>query len=807
MADADWLLLRNGLIRLRSDRIHLITGKVFSTLREAYDTSRLESVQPELRREQAKSLATVVVFLSLGGWTCDAVTLFDFSHSLRLSEVFLVSVTAVLYALWLFYALTFHNDQQSEYFLNRSARLVTMLGAVWATLLAALAASATETQSGIVIAFLIAFISTPIVSVPLVVALLFWLPVSLSGVLSLLYLLKPFDPYLFVCYIGYLGFTLSAIVYLNRMLILRCISALQLDQQHHLVELLLHDFEEAADEWLWETDHELRLTRVSARLAEITRRQVEALRGCIIYEVVRFSATRCPDLFLLRRAFRNRHPFRNVTIQVEVEGEQKWWTLTGRPIFDENAEYQGYRGIGSDITERRLAADRISFMAEHDALTGLYNRDWFGKQVDAAGKTAAERPFVLFLIDLDRFKAVNDTMGHATGDLLLAAVSKRLVSNIRVPSKIARFGGDEFAVMAYVTHSAEIESLANRMLASLCAPYLIQNHHVEVGASLGSVGVFASGQTGPQLMQSADVALYRAKAEGRGTWRSFDLEMDASNQLQLTLKADLRKALDNLEFSIAYQPVVNLTTFEIVYFEALLRWQHPSRGSISPAVFIPMAEEMGLISEVGAWVLHHACIDAATWPDHFGIAVNVSAIQLVNADLVQVVDRAIAYSQLLPPRLSLEITESAFLKTDSIATNTLDEFRKRGIKIVLDDFGTGYSSLAYLTQFRLDRLKIDANFVSEMFRNASATLIVKSIALLGEELVIETVGEGLETVEQVECLRKLHVTNGQGFLLGRPMPARDVLSYVTSEGQPKALRQKCLKLPASPQTAAFTSLS
>jgi diguanylate cyclase (GGDEF)-like protein len=378
-------------------------------------------------------------------------------------------------------------------------------------------------------------------------------------------------------------------------------------------------------------------------------------------------------------------------------------------------------------------------------------------------------------LDLDRFKAVNDTLGHPIGDGLLRAAAGRLQNCIRSAGSVARLGGDEFVVLlADLPNADDAGSVAQRIIEAIQEPFDLDGHQVNVGASIGVAIAPADGLEVDLLLRNADVALYRAKADGRGNFRFFELAMDAQLQARRLLELDLRRALAEDEFILFYQPQVDAKTEKIVEFEALLRWQHPQRGLISPAEFIPLAEEIGLIVPLGEWVIHQACAQAATWPKDIKVAVNLSPAQFKTQTLPHSVVSALASSGLAPARLELEITESVLLANNDATLATLHQLRSLGISIAMDDFGTGYSSLSYLRSFPFDKIKLDRSFVSELAASEGSLAIVKAVSDLGKSFGMVTTAEGVETAAQFATVRDQGCSQAQGFYFSRPVPAFEI---------------------------------
>ncbi|GLS43978.1 GGDEF domain-containing protein [Methylobacterium brachythecii] len=462
--------------------------------------------------------------------------------------------------------------------------------------------------------------------------------------------------------------------------------------------------------------------------------------------------------------------------------------VDGTPIevnlFERAVPFEGREaviGAAIDVTERRRAEARIAHMAHHDALTGLPNRVLFGEHLAEAlaRQERSGEAALLFCLDLDKFKIVNDTLGHAAGDALLSAAAGRLVGCVREGDIVSRLGGDEFAILVRCVESPLLlHSLTLRIIDELSRPFRLDGQDCHIGTSIGVALLPQDGRDPEMLLRHADLALYRAKAAGGGTFRCFEPEMEAWAQLRRSRENDLREAFARGQLSLVCQPLLNSLGGGVTAFEALLRWQHPEHGAISPAEFVPLAEETGLINPIGAWVLRTACAEAATWPDHIRVAVNLSPVQFRNRDLVDTVKQALAESGLAANRLEIEITESVLLAEEAANLAALHALRDLGVRIAMDDFGTGYSSLGYLRSFPFDKIKIDRSFVSQVGVNAHCTAIVRAATGLGASLGIVTTAEGVETASQLAALQAEGCDEVQGFLFSRPVPAEEARSLI-----------------------------
>jgi diguanylate cyclase (GGDEF)-like protein/PAS domain S-box-containing protein len=449
-------------------------------------------------------------------------------------------------------------------------------------------------------------------------------------------------------------------------------------------------------------------------------------------------------------------------------------------IFREPIPGGGWVTTHQDITERRRVEAQIMYIASHDVLTGLANRavlhEHMGKAVARLQQDGD--PFTILMLDLDRFKSVNDSLGHPVGDGLLKAVAGRLSACARETDVVARLGGDEFAVLmtAGKDQRASAIIMAERLLEAVAAPYDIDGHEINIGTSIGIALAPEHGAEVDRAIKNADLALYKAKSHGRNTYCLFDISMAVAAEDRHALEIDLRNALtqDEDEFELHYHPIVDIQTLEAVGVECLARWRHPQRGLIAPDGFIPLAEETGLINPLGEWVLRKACIDAVNWPPHIKVAVNLSPAQFQGGDLVEIVSRALTESGFPPERLELEITESILMQRNAENLKMLHQLKGLGISIVLDDFGTGYSSLSYLLMFPFDSIKIDRSFVKDLSTNADCAAIVAAVAGLGHGLNVDTVAEGVETEDQLTLVRASGCTRAQGFLFGKPCPASEL---------------------------------
>jgi diguanylate cyclase (GGDEF)-like protein len=432
-----------------------------------------------------------------------------------------------------------------------------------------------------------------------------------------------------------------------------------------------------------------------------------------------------------------------------------------------------------EIAERERSQAEIHYLAHHDSLTGLGNRVLLRQELEQALAQAPRTEVAVLFVDLDGFKSINDTLGHSTGDGLLKCVANRLIESVRDGDRVARLGGDEFAIIQMEAEQPKgAAMLANRLIDLLGHPYQVEGNQLNIGASVG-IAVASEDQTKPEdLLKRADLAMYSAKAEGRGSYRFFEARMDESAQARRAMESLLRTADIEKAFEVYYQPLIDVVEKRVTCLEALLRWRHPEKGFISPAQFSPLAEEIGLIVTLGEWVLRKACMEATKWPDDVKVAVNLSPVQFKYSGLPRAVEDALTGSGLPAGRLELEITESVLLERTETSLAILHELRELGVAISMDDFGTGYSSLSYLRSFRFDKVKIDRAFVGDLTKGYESLKIVRAINDLGRSFGMTTVAEGVETLEQLRCLEKEGCAQVQGYLISPPRPASEIPAII-----------------------------
>jgi diguanylate cyclase (GGDEF)-like protein/PAS domain S-box-containing protein len=531
-------------------------------------------------------------------------------------------------------------------------------------------------------------------------------------------------------------------------------------------------------------DDENRLLVCNAQYAKMYGLAAEHMRVGTPHRAIlehRLATGRCPkdEEHFVERVI-ERTSSRKPYVLVSEQGDGRIISSTYQPITG-----GGWVGVHQDITEQRRAEEKIAHMAHHDALTGLPNRVLLREQLNhQLSSVQRGASFAVLCLDLDDFKRVNDTLGHPVGDALLFTVANRLRESVRDTDVVARLGGDEFAIIQIgVEQPTSASTLAQRLVDSLAQPFTVDGHEIVIGTSVGISITPNDGTDADVLLKNADMALYRAKENGRNGFSFFESEMDAKMHERRTLEIDLRRAIAVGEFELFYQPLVNLETDAFSGFEALLRWNHPTRGMISPLSFVPLAEDTGLIIPLGEWVLRQACSEAAKWPDNIKVAVNLSPVQFRNKNLVSMVTSAIANSGIAATRLELEITETAMLQNTEQTLAVLHMLQGLGVRVSMDDFGTGYSSLSYLRSFPFDKIKIDQSFVRDLDKGDESIAIIRAISGLGKTLGMMTTVEGIETEGQLERVRAEGCDEVQGYLFSKPQPASEVPRLLSSFGE------------------------
>jgi diguanylate cyclase (GGDEF)-like protein/PAS domain S-box-containing protein len=543
--------------------------------------------------------------------------------------------------------------------------------------------------------------------------------------------------------------------------------------------LLLQSYEESRQGWFWSTDSDGNIVYITEYVAEMAGGNIANLQGKPFVELFAKSLDHEATQRSLPFIFTKNSKFEELRLKMLVGEDVRWWSVSGQPQFSETGEFSGFRGNGVDITEQLRASHDTEKLAHYDSLTGLANRANMQEKLEKTLKAFQpyERPCAVALLDLDRFKQVNDTLGHPAGDTLLQQVAQRLRKAIGIKGEAGRLGGDEFQILIPdCDDRGDLGELAETIISSISQPYSIDGSRCIIGASIGIAISPFDGESSEDLIRNADLALYAAKSGGRGRFQFYSSDLHQSAEDRRMLEEDLRDALSNDQMTLAYQPLVNAKTNIVTGFEALMRWNHPERGPISPALFIPIAEEANLINVLGEWAINKACEQASQWPGKARVAVNVSPIQFANEGLPDFVAAALARTGLAPDRLELEVTEGVFLEEYDKNGDMFDHLKNIGVRLALDDFGTGYSSMSYLQSAPFDKIKIDRAFVRGATQKGSRNgAIIKAIVALAEALDMETTAEGLETLDELDMIRDLNVSHIQGYVYSAAVPNEKLL--------------------------------
>jgi len=573
----------------------------------------------------------------------------------------------------------------------------------------------------------------------------------------------PFEPMLSILFT--LGVAIFGVLAVARWVFTQLKTSADIGSQSESSALLLQEYEQRGVGWLWQVDSENRVTYISSRMVALVGRPASQLFGHSLPSLLGGSAELGSKLLA-------KQPFANLEMELETGRGPRWISIAGDPIIDTAGRFEGFRGVGSDVTEIRQTQERLTHLANMDVLSGLPNRgrvrQLLGESLREA--TAGNSACAILFLDLDGFKPVNDTFGHPKGDAVLRAVAKRLVTEVGAAGHVGRMGGDEFAVVVPDAQSRKaVEQMAQRIIDSIKEPYDIDGANIRIGVSIGCAFGPIDGATVDDLILKADLALYEAKGAGRGIARYFSSELQSEKEDRVRLEQDLRSALASNQFHLVFQPLVAAKTQKLTGFEALIRWNHPKRGLVPPVEFIPVAEEIGLMPLIGQWVIEEACRAAASWPDHVSVALNVSPKQIVLPNLPNLVSEALARHRVQGNRIELEVTEGVFLGDNGPTLDVLKRLRQLGVGIALDDFGTGYSSIGYLNKAIFHKLKIDGSFVREANTRPENVAIIQSIVQLAQSFRMSVTAEGVETPEDFERMRELGCDTIQGYLFGRPL--------------------------------------
>jgi diguanylate cyclase (GGDEF)-like protein len=600
-------------------------------------------------------------------------------------------------------------------------------------------------------------------------AFAFLLPVAIGVIAAMVFQEDATYQFMSLLTLAYVGVLMLAVRWSHKQFVEQHLSESAVTEQSQLIGLLLRDFEESTSDWLWQTDamgllQDIPLVFEGVKETDSVMRKGESLLSL-------FEAAE--GLNVLETSLLRRQGFRDLALQVKTKDDEpeRWWSVTGKPIF-EAGKFTGFRGVATDITQSKEIEDRIAYMAHYDGLTGLPNRITMQEHLEKAARLPVTPKFhrALIWLDLDNFKWVNDTLGHPAGDELLRQVSSRLNGLCKNDDVVSRISGDEFALIVKRPIQNGLEDFLDELIDRLSEPYDIWGSTANCSASVG-VRLFDTFTHDTRvLLKHADLALYQAKKLGKGNWCMFTDELDEKARARQQIEADLHRALDNNELRVFFQPVVDAATLEISGFETLLRWDHPKRGLVYPGEFIEHAEDNGLITRIGDWVIRAAMAEARRLPEHICISVNISPLQIHSMSLVPTIMNALAANNIAPERLELEITESVLMSDTEFTLQRLHQIKAIGVRIALDDFGTGFSSLSYLRSFPFDKIKIDKSFVSDLESRADNRAIAVATLNLARSLGMSCTAEGVETSYQADFLRDNGCDDLQGFFISRAQP-------------------------------------
>ena len=735
-----------------------------AALRRLFVSYRNTIQEPPIRREQATILFGVIwLFAFLGIGSC---ALFTLAFSQQANPVILANgaVIIALYIGVLTCGLRWRRRRDDTSFISRCRQTFFVLGIAWGVLVNLFSLRAGPDQQGVLIGLIMGLVSTPMLTVPLSAALAYFLPISLFCTLAIL--LQPIQLAALFLFFGFLAFAMIGVLYMNKTILERSIGRLNLQKDHETISLFLREYQEVSSDWLWQTDRDGYFRDVSARMADVLRLDEVRRKRLSVNDFLALNRREHDDFEGLAHFLRQRMAFRDMTLAVLIDGTVRYISLTGHPVHDATGSFDGFRGIGSDVTEARLGRRQVEFLARHDGLTSLLNRKAFVDELNTSCAAAAAGGLALLMVDLDNFKGINDNLGHAAGDEVLQAVADRIRSSIRPCDRGGRIGGDEFAVMLRGVQQAEALAIANRITTALAGRLLIENQAVALGGSVGVALSPAHGNDGRLLMRRADLALYRAKDRGKNAAWLFGFELEQEHLARIQLQTELASALDADQIRLHYLPVVDLRSGDVVACEGLLRWRHPTRGLLPAEAFLHGGEPAELTDRLDERGLRLACQAAAGWPEPLAVAVSLSSRQLRSFHLAGGLQSCLADTRLPARRLSLQISETLLLAASQQTISQLAAVRAQGVRIILDGFGAGPSALACLPGFDIDGIRIDAGFIRDLPGSAKVAALVRAVAGMAADLNIRVIAEGVETTAQLDWLLGNGIALAQGPRLG-----------------------------------------
>ncbi len=723
-------------------------------------------------RDQCNLLVLLCLLFSAAGSFNAGVNAFAFGVTEYPPLMAMVAVVLGLYAAITGIAIRWWRRKDDYRFLRHARILYACLGLAWGTTIVLFAINGRPDQTVLLLGLASGVVSTPIISVPMAVAFAFFIPNAILSIYAVGFAMPHADAYSATAFISFCAYATFGIIFTNVTFTGRSEARAALQREIETVNVFLREYEEGSSDWLWQTDRDGRITEATAQMAEAIGLTTEQVNGRLLVDLISTvpDAERGEEVLYqdLAACLQDHQAFRDLLVKREGVGGRRWFRLTGHPVFGEGGSPAGFRGIGRDVTSGHEASEKVNYLAHHDSLTGLLNRRSFVETVRTLCRE--KRSFALVLIDLDNFKGVNDTYGHQVGDRLLQEIAGRIHQAIRPQDVGARLGGDEFAALIAGADGEEGLAVAQRLAQRLGEIFEVEGITIQPGASLGVSSHPKDGQESERLMMLADLSLYKAKERGKGQAYLFDRWIEEEHRSLINQEGELAEAIRSNQIGLLYQPIVDLRSRRIVSAEALVRWNHPTRGTIGPSEFITTAERSDLMEELGKIVLAIACRDAVSWQEPIQVNVNLSPRQLRSGRFPQILAGVLEESGLPPERLAIEITESVLLDQDDRTLRQLDAIREMGVKIVLDDFGTGYSSLTYLHEVEVSGIKIDATFTQKL-PERKVVVIYRMIARMALDLNIYVVAEGVEDASQLEWLNQNGIRFAQGYLLGRPTPS------------------------------------
>lgn len=746
--------------------------------------------------------------MSVVGSIVAGATFFSFYNG-RLYPILIVgfSWTIANYVLLFIVSTIWLMSREKNYLYEKFARSLqavqVSLGLSWGAVVVTGVYFGNTQQRAFTYALSIALISTSMVSGPAKYALSFWFPVTTLSFFALVFDQGHFYLPIFVALLCYGFLSFYSILSTNKDIQEREHSAYLVDAHSQTIELMLKDFQEGHGSFLWESAPDGKLVGLPnyCILQEaMTGKEPISLEK--ILEILQGDCNEVESRSVshLRAALVAHETFKDIRVRMQYGGRRHIWSIAGKPVFDEGGGFAGFRGLCTDVTEKEEYRRRIEFAASHDYLTETYNRSTFLEFLNQIALSENIRQSALLCIDLDQFKSVNDNFGHAVGDELLRAVVKRIVTCVRAEDRVFRLGGDEFAVAIPGGDEAQATAVAERIIERVCKAFRVGDATIRVGASIGIALIDADGSSGEAAHKRADLALYRAKSSGRGTFCFADDALDEPLEHALAMQQALSLALERSEMRVAYQPIVELSSGKVVAVEALLRWTHPTYGAVPPDVFIGLLEQSGKIGPVGDFVMAEALRTAARVGNGVRFAINLSPRQLADSEFPRRIDDQLRSHGVDAQFVEFEITETGLLDGDAQRQAVLHAIKRLGCRISLDDFGTGHSSLRLLDEFPFDKMKIDASFVNQEDAHSRRPHILHSMIRLGRELGLTVTGEGIETEAQADRLLSLGCDEGQGFFFFKPMSSESLLSVLQRDG--KALVAACCPVTPSESGSA-----